>query len=162
MTEDIGKLDETPQTAGDLREVKRIRVSEQQLDELIHAIADVIRGWLQERDMDPERPKLTVRARPAKPCAARRMQLPVDFILDAELMQYARDHLPEVNVMGLLEVFRLQAQAKHWLYADWRRAFQVYVRNASPMSGHWAQGQYPKLSHQIDWTLPVDLTQIKW
>jgi hypothetical protein len=44
----------------------------------------------------------------------------------------------------LLESFRGKAQAKGWEYANWRQAFQEFIRNASPKSGHFAAGQYPR------------------
>ena len=40
--------------------------------------------------------------------------------------------------------FRGKALAKGWQYADWRQAFQEFVRNASQNSGHWSAGQYPR------------------
>jgi hypothetical protein len=35
------------------------------------------------------------------------------------------------------------AAAKAWQYANWPRAFQGYVRNAAPKSGHFSAGNYP-------------------
>lgn len=70
--------------------------------------------------------------------------LPDDFALDADLERYAQAHLPAVDPPELLESFRGKATAKGWTYANWRAAFQEFVRNCAPESGHWAAGQYPK------------------
>lgn len=71
---------------------------------------------------------------------------PSDFSLTDELRAYAEQHLPSVDALGLFEQFHNQALAKAWKYADWARAWQTYVRNCAPNSGHWAAGQYPKRS----------------
>jgi hypothetical protein len=70
--------------------------------------------------------------------------LPDDFSVDAALADYSTAHLPDVDVKALEETFRLTAKKKQWAYADWRLAFQGYVRNAMPGSGHFAENQYPK------------------
>lgn len=70
--------------------------------------------------------------------------IPDDFTLTPELEQYAIDRLPAVDVGKLLESFRGKAIAKEWQYANWRQAFQEFVRNSAPNSGHWASGQYPR------------------
>lgn len=70
--------------------------------------------------------------------------LPKDFDLDEELKAYAADKLPSVDLGQLLASFKNKAAAGGWSYVDWRRAFQEYVRNCAPGSGHWAAGQYPK------------------
>lgn len=70
--------------------------------------------------------------------------LPGDFTLTPELTEYARARLPDANVVELFERFSDQARSKAWRYADWPRAWQTYVRNCSPNSGHFAAGQYPK------------------
>ncbi len=75
---------------------------------------------------------------------AEKTQLPEDFALTPELEQYAIDRLPSVDPAELLASFRGKAQAKGWEYANWRQAFQEFIRNASPKSGHFAAGQYPR------------------
>ena len=77
--------------------------------------------------------------------------IPDDFALDEALTRYATDHLPNVDASELFEKFREQAAAKGWRNADWRRAFQTYVRNCAPNSGHWAAGQYPTSGTAIQW-----------
>lgn len=87
---------------------------------------------------------------PAIPGKARKPRaktlIPDDFALDPELEQYALDRLPGVDVRALFEGYRGKAIAKAWEYANWRQAFQEFVRNCSPTSGHWAAGQYPRRS----------------
>lgn len=78
--------------------------------------------------------------------------LPEDFSLTPELEQYATERLPAVHLAELLEGFRGKATAKGWTYANWRQAFQEFVRNCMPASGHWAAGQYPKTAEaKISW-----------
>lgn len=77
--------------------------------------------------------------------------IPSDFAMDDPLRKYAADHLPNVDADELFEKFRDQAITKAWRNADWRRAFQTYVRNCAPNSGHWAAGQYPKNHGGIQW-----------
>jgi hypothetical protein len=74
--------------------------------------------------------------------------LPEGFALDGELRAYAEERLPQVDVAALFESFCGKARAKSWVYADWRQAWQEFCRNTAPGSGHWAQGQYPKLKPQ--------------
>lgn len=159
--EDLGQLHQTPQTAGDLSQVQALGVSEDQLQELLHIVEGVVRQWMSGSQTSSKVSRRSC-GEPRATCGARRTTLPPGFGYDAELVLYVADKLPEVNAVGLMEDFRLLAEAKRWLYADWRRAFQMYVRNVAPKSGHWSQGQYPKLSSQIDWTQPVNLAQIKW
>lgn len=70
--------------------------------------------------------------------------MPDGFAMTGELRSYAEQQLPDADVDGLFQQFRDQATAKSWTYADWPKAWQVYVRNARKDSGHWASGQYPK------------------
>lgn len=70
--------------------------------------------------------------------------IPEDFDLDPELEQYIADHLPDADPRALMDSYRRKALAKGWAYANWRQAFQEFVRNASPNSGHFAAGQYPR------------------
>jgi hypothetical protein len=79
-----------------------------------------------------------------KPKHTPKIPLPDDFTLTPELEQYAIDRLPHVDPAGLMESFRGKAQAKGWTYVNWRQAFQEFIRNASPKSGHFAAGQYPR------------------
>src|SRR5438309_1931292 len=88
--------------------------------------------------------------------------LPQDFALDESLRQYAEERLPHVDASEMFEGFCVSAEAKGWRFIDWRRAWQMYVRNSMPKSGHWAAGHYPKLSANIDWNKPVDPQRIKW
>jgi uncharacterized protein YdaU (DUF1376 family) len=82
----------------------------------------------------------------------RKTRLPDDFALTPELEQYASDRLPSVNLPELLASFRGKAEAKGWEYVKWGQAFQEYVRNCAPNSGHWAAGQYPrKGQHSGGW-----------
>lgn len=78
------------------------------------------------------------RGEPAKP---RKTTIPNDFTPD---LAYASTHLPDVDAAALAELFASQAAAKGWEYADWSRAWQTYVRNSAPASGHFAAGQYPR------------------
>lgn len=70
--------------------------------------------------------------------------LPEDFVLTPELEAYAEERLPDVDCTELIESFRGKARAKGWVYANWRQAFQEFIRNCAPNSGHFAAGQYPK------------------
>lgn len=85
----------------------------------------------------------TSRTSPKTRKRSSKTQLPEDFSLDPELAQYAVERLPEVDTAALLESFRGKAKAKGWEFSNWRQAFQEFVRNCSPNSGHWAAGQYP-------------------
>lgn len=69
---------------------------------------------------------------------------PEDFTLTADLASYATERLPGVEASALFESFRSKSLAKGWRYVDWRHAFQEFVRNSAPKSGHFAAGQYPK------------------
>lgn len=83
---------------------------------------------------------------PSIPRKPKKTRLPEDFSLTPELEQYAVERLPSVNPPELLASFRGKAGAKGWEYVNWRQAFQEFVRNAMPNSGHFAAGQYPKKS----------------
>lgn len=87
---------------------------------------------------------------PPKPRGSRKVALPADFTLDAELGAYAATKIPDANIEAMFEAFCGDARAKGWKYADWRQAWQTYVRNSAPNSGHWAAGQYPR-KDQIRW-----------
>jgi hypothetical protein len=93
--------------------------------------------------------KGSVRAPPKK--APRKTAIPSDFSLTDDLRDYATKHLPEVDPPALFESFKGKALAKAWSYANWHQAFQEYVRNCAPNSGHWASGQYPKSNGGIRW-----------
>lgn len=80
------------------------------------------------------------RKRPSK------LPVPEDFKLDSDLSAYVSKTIPDADPIRLFEKFTDQARAAGWTYADWPRAFQGYVRNAAPGSGHFAAGQYPKKS----------------
>jgi hypothetical protein len=71
--------------------------------------------------------------------------LPIGFELDSELRDYALGLLPDVHVEELFIGFCSKAKAKGWKYADWRQAWQEFVRNSRLNSGHWASGQYPRI-----------------
>lgn len=86
--------------------------------------------------------------KPRKPI---RTPCPEGFVLDDELTAYAVKRLPEVDPVALMEAFRGKALANGWVYADWRQAFQGYVRNAMPHSKHFAEGQYPRKGGGIQW-----------
>lgn len=73
-----------------------------------------------------------------------KIPIPEDFEITPELAEYATDRLPDVDLSALAESFRGKAEAKGWQNANWRQAFQEFVRNCAPQSGHWAAGQYPK------------------
>jgi hypothetical protein len=77
--------------------------------------------------------------------------IPSDFSLTDDLREYATKHLPNVDPPALFESFKGKALAKAWAYANWHQAFQEYVRNCAPNSGHWASGQYPKANGGIQW-----------
>ncbi len=87
----------------------------------------------EEEDKTPRK-----RGKPAK------TRMPEGFALTDSLAAYVAAKIPDCNPPALFEQFCGQAKAKAWEYADWDQAFQTYVRNASPNSGHWAAGQYPK------------------
>lgn len=70
--------------------------------------------------------------------------IPEDFTLTPELTAYVVKVIPDADPPGLFEKFCDQAKSKAWAYADWQKAFQTYCRNASPNSGHFASGQYPR------------------
>lgn len=70
--------------------------------------------------------------------------IPDGFSLDTELAAYVTAKIPDANPTAMFEAFCGDARAKGWAYVDWRQAWQTYVRNCAPGSGHWASGQYPK------------------
>lgn len=76
--------------------------------------------------------------------------LPEGFTLTADLSAYVTKHIPDTDPEALFGNFTTQAAAKGWKYIDWDKAFQTYVRNVAPNSGHWSSGQYPRKSNGID------------
>jgi len=80
-----------------------------------------------------------------------RIPFPEDFTLTADLASYATERLPGVDASALFESFRSKSLAKGWRYVDWRHAFQEFVRNSAPKSGHFAAGQYPKAAGGTVW-----------
>jgi uncharacterized protein YdaU (DUF1376 family) len=70
--------------------------------------------------------------------------LPESFSLDPELSAYVTAKIPDADPAAMFEAFCGAARAKGWQYVDWRQAWQTYVRNCAPNSGHWAAGQYPR------------------
>lgn len=80
----------------------------------------------------------------ARQARSPKTSIPDGFELDGELQKYAVDRLPDVDLTKLLESFRGKAVAKGWKYANWRQAFQEFVRNCAPESGHFASNQYPR------------------
>lgn len=97
-------------------------------------VAVAVNRTLEEEAPSPKR----------KPKGATKTPLPEDFTLTPDLAEYATERLPHVDAEALIESFRGKAQAKGWEYANWRQAFQEFIRNASPKSGHFAAGQYPR------------------
>lgn len=86
--------------------------------------------------------------RPSKKSGSpsRKSILPEAFDLTDDRRSYAAAKIPDANVPELFESFRGKARAKGWQYVDWDRAWQEFVRNTAPNSGHWSSGQYPKLN----------------
>lgn len=80
-----------------------------------------------------------------------KVPIPDDFALTADLAAYVASRIPDADPPGLFESFRGKAEAKGWLYANWRQAFQEFVRNAAPNSGHFASGQYPRQGGARQW-----------
>jgi hypothetical protein len=66
------------------------------------------------------------------------------FELTGPMLAYALEHLPDVNCEKFFDGFVGKAKAKGWKYVDWEQAWQEYVRNSAPGSGHWAASSYPK------------------
>lgn len=100
-----------------------------------------------EQDQEQEQ----VQAPPGRLAKKRQTGWPEGFTLTDDLREYATKNLPQVDPSALFEKFRDQALAKSWAYADWSKAFQTYVRNCAPNSGHFAAGQYPKIGGGIKW-----------
>ena len=70
--------------------------------------------------------------------------IPPSFAFSDDLRSYVQKNLPDADPDALFEKFCDQAASKAWTNADWRRAFQTYVRNCAPNSGHFAAGQFPR------------------
>lgn len=79
-----------------------------------------------------------------KPRKARKTPMPEGFALTGEMSAYVTTKIPDASPDGLFEQFCGQARAKGWEYVDWGQAFQTYVRNVAPDSGHWSSGQFPR------------------
>ncbi len=77
--------------------------------------------------------------------------IPETLTLDADLDAYVRRTIPDADPAALFEDFRTQAVAKGWTHANWRAAFQAYVRNCRLGSGHFAAGRYPRVGGGIQW-----------
>jgi hypothetical protein len=71
--------------------------------------------------------------------------IPQDFDLTGEMLAYALEYLPDVDPKSFFEGFCGKARAKGWKYVDWAQAWQEFVRNSAPGSGHWAANSYPKI-----------------
>lgn len=101
---------------------------------------------LEQRESREEEEAPQAAVTPPKRSRARKPQttIPAGFELDAALREYAESKLPQVDAAALFESFCGKARAKSWVYADWRQAWQEFCRNASPNSGHWSSGQFPK------------------
>ncbi len=78
------------------------------------------------------------------PTRSRKISIPDDFTLTEDLREYAAKHLPDADIGELFEGFCGKARSKGWQYASWPQAWQEFVRNAKPNSGHFSAGQYPK------------------
>lgn len=81
-----------------------------------------------------------------KPSKSRKTPIPDSFALSEGMSQYAQTKIPDANVSEMFAGFCDKAKAKGWAYVDWEKAWQEFVRNCAPNSGHWAQGQYPKVN----------------
>lgn len=106
-----------------------------------------------DRDSDSYTDTYTDRAKkrvPRKP-APTKSAIPEGFSLTPELSAYVAAQIPDADASGLFAAFADQAKARGWEYADWPRAFQVYVRHCKPNSGHFAAGQYPKVGGGRKW-----------
>lgn len=77
-------------------------------------------------------------------------QFPAEFELTADLAGYVEKHIPDADPLQLFESFKGKAQAKGWEYVSWPQAFQEFVRNSAPNSGHFASGQYPRKRKHIN------------
>lgn len=104
----------------------------------------------QEQEQEQEQDKETAAAgrdgkrlngKARKPVAT---TIPPSFAFSDDLRSYVQKNLPDAEPDGLFEKFCDQAASKGWTNVDWRRAFQTYVRNCAPDSGHFAAGQFPR------------------
>jgi hypothetical protein len=82
----------------------------------------------------------------ARKPASNKSALPPDFELNGEMLSCALEHLPNVDAKKFFAGFCDKAKAKGWKYVDWQKAWQVYVRNCAPNSGHFAANDYPRAS----------------
>lgn len=85
---------------------------------------------------------------------------PEGFAMTPELTTYVTQAIPDCEPSAMFAKFMDQAKAGGWVYADWVRAFQHYVRNAAPDSGHFAAGQYPRKVSGIQ--RMADGTAVRW
>ena len=74
----------------------------------------------------------------------RKAGLPPDFKLTQSLAAYVTATIPDADPASMFADFCDKAASKGWMYADWDRAFQTFVRGAKPGSGHFSAGVYPK------------------
>lgn len=81
--------------------------------------------------------------------------LPPDFALTDELRAYAVEKLPGVNVDEMFSIFCDKAKSKGWTNVDWSLTWQVYVRNASPTSGHFSKNDYPRVTARRERELAI-------
>lgn len=81
--------------------------------------------------------------------AKRACTLPEPFDLTPDRARYAAAKIPDADCSALFESFTGKARAKGWKYVDWDQAWQEFVRNAAPGSGHWSSGQYPKVTTSV-------------
>lgn len=57
------------------------------------------------------------------------------FVLTDEIRLELAEKFPRVDLDKTYELFRDNALAKGWLYADWRAAFRNYIRNGAKYGG---------------------------
>lgn len=123
--------------------IKEIRTSKvKTIGDMIRAV-DLLRSnyattQIQNRTEQNRTEQKPGRRRPSK------APLPDGFGLTPELTAYVTQTIPDCEPSAMFAKFVDQAKAGGWVYADWSRAFQTYVRNAAPDSGHFAAGQYPR------------------
>ena len=79
-----------------------------------------------------------------KPRKPAKTLIPDAFVLTDSLSAYVTKKIPDASPTAMFEQFCGQARQKGWENIDWDQAFQTYVRNAAPNSGHWSSGQYPR------------------
>lgn len=95
-------------------------------------------------DVHPEPSYRTVKKSTRAKNATRKTPIPEDFDLTEARRSYAEKHLPDVDAVALMDLFRSTSKAKGWRYVDWDQHWQTLVRQWAPNSGHWSSGQYPR------------------